>query len=186
MTVSLPPVPVRLHADQTRLTQILINLLNNAAKYTEPGGRISLTVAVEGQHATFRVRDSGIGIARDILPYIFEMFAQADDSRNLSQGGLGIGLFLVRRLGYRWHGGTVERHPAKARMRERIFREIAAIRAARIAPTSAQVFFPQSFLKSFLSMWYSAILSDMLRRDKPLISAQRPTCPWVFLRALRR
>jgi signal transduction histidine kinase len=107
LTVALSQSPIRVLADPTRLTQILINLLNNAAKYTEPGGRIDLTATVENRHIVFRVRDTGIGIDHDMLPRIFEMFAQVDQSRDRSQGGLGIGLSLVRGL-IALHGGTVE------------------------------------------------------------------------------
>ena len=107
ITVSLPPDPIRLNVDPTRLAQILINLLNNAAKYSEEGGRIELKVSDEDEHFVFRVRDTGIGIAANRLPHIFEMFGQADQSRDGSPGGLGIGLYLVRGLAA-LHGGTVE------------------------------------------------------------------------------
>ena len=83
------------------------NLLNNAAKYTEPGGRIWLTVERQRGEAVVRVRDTGVGIAAEMLPRIFEMFSQVDRSLERSQGGLGIGLALVRRL-VEMHGGTVE------------------------------------------------------------------------------
>src|SRR5262249_44702167 len=82
------------------------NLLNNAAKYTEPGGRIELEAGREGDEAVVRVRDTGIGIEPDLLPRVFDMFTQADRALDRSQGGLGIGLTLVRRLVGR-RGGTV-------------------------------------------------------------------------------
>ena len=107
LTVVLPPEPLWLTADPVRLAQVLANLLNNAAKYTEEGGRIDLTVAREGGEAVFRVRDTGIGIAAEMLPRVFDLFTQVDRSLDRSQGGLGIGLTLVRRL-VEMHGGTVQ------------------------------------------------------------------------------
>jgi signal transduction histidine kinase len=104
--VSLPEQAVRVRGDLTRLTQILSNLLNNAAKYTEEGGRIGLTVESSGGEAVLRVRDTGVGIAADMLPHIFEMFTQVQGSVSRSEGGLGIGLTLVRGL-VEMHGGTV-------------------------------------------------------------------------------
>jgi signal transduction histidine kinase/DNA-binding response OmpR family regulator len=106
LSVSVPDGPLRLTADEDRLEQILSNLLNNAAKYTEPGGRIALEVAREGDDAVVRVRDTGIGIAPELLPRVFDLFTQADRSLDRSQGGLGIGLTLVRRL-VEMHGGSV-------------------------------------------------------------------------------
>ena len=106
LTTSLPPDPVPLLADAARLEQILANLLNNAAKYTEPGGRIALEVARDGDDAVMRIRDSGIGIAPELLPRVFDLFTQEDRSLDRSQGGLGIGLTLVRRL-VELHGGSV-------------------------------------------------------------------------------
>ncbi len=90
----------------TRLTQVVANLLNNAAKYTPAGGRITLTTRRDGEQAVIAVADTGIGIPVDRLPDVFEMFAQVDRSSSRSQGGLGIGLALVKRL-VEMHGGTV-------------------------------------------------------------------------------
>jgi PAS domain S-box-containing protein len=106
LTVTLPPEPVLLEADPTRLTQILLNLLTNAAKYTEQGGRIWLTAERQGEEVVIRVKDTGIGITREMLPRVFEMFLQVDRSLERSQGGLGIGLNLVQRL-VKLHGGSV-------------------------------------------------------------------------------
>jgi PAS domain S-box-containing protein len=112
-SVSMPDEPVWLDADATRLRQVLANLLNNAAKYTEPGGRITLiaTTAKAGSGelgiVTIRVRDTGVGISSELLPRVFEPFIQADNSLARTQGGLGIGLTLVRRL-CEMHGGGVE------------------------------------------------------------------------------
>ncbi len=107
LTVSLPPEPVRVEADPTRLEQILTNLLNNAAKYTDPGGRVLLAVGREGAEAVLRVRDTGIGIAPDMLPRVFDLFVQAERRLDRAQGGVGIGLSLVRQL-VGLHGGTIE------------------------------------------------------------------------------
>jgi len=105
LDVRLPPEPVVLHADLVRLAQVIANLLNNAAKYTDPGGRIALAVRCEGGEAVISVRDNGIGIAAEMLPRLFDMFTQADRAR--AQGGLGIGLALARRLA-ELHGGRIE------------------------------------------------------------------------------
>ncbi len=94
-------------ADQTRLAQVFWNLLNNAAKYTERGGRIDLRAEQQGSDVVVSIRDTGIGIPVDNLPTLFEMFSQVDGSLSRSQGGLGIGLFLVKRL-VEVHGGRVD------------------------------------------------------------------------------
>jgi PAS domain S-box-containing protein len=113
LTVVLPDDPVWLDADPTRLAQVLANLLNNAAKYTDDGGRITVTAERKGSESAgsgevlIRVRDTGTGIDPDLLPQIFEPFIQADSSLARTQGGLGIGLTLVRRL-IEMHGGRVE------------------------------------------------------------------------------
>jgi PAS domain S-box-containing protein len=106
LTVELPPVPVRLEADEARLVQVLTNLLNNAAKYTDPGGHIELRAEREGDQAVLRVRDNGVGIPPEMLPRVFDLFTQVEQSRARSDGGLGIGLALVQRL-VELHGGTV-------------------------------------------------------------------------------
>jgi CheY-like chemotaxis protein len=109
LTVSLPPEPVHVEADPTRLQQVAGNLLTNAAKYTDPGGTILLTARQEGTELVLRVRDTGIGIAADTLPTIFDLFVQAERRLDRSHGGLGIGLTLVRKL-VEMHGGTVTAH----------------------------------------------------------------------------
>ena len=138
LEVELPLHAVRMTADKARLTQVLTNLLNNAAKYTDPGGRIWLTASVVAEsgsgnselvvndqqigsalHAALRVppseflelrvRDTGVGIAPEVLPSVFDLFTQASRSLDRSQGGLGVGLTLVRRL-VEMHGGTVSAH----------------------------------------------------------------------------
>ncbi len=107
LMVSLPPEPIPLHADATRLAQVLANLLNNAAKYTEPGGSVWLTAERRGAEVMVSIRDTGIGIPAVMLPRIFEMFTQVDPSLERTHGGLGIGLTLVRRL-VEMHGGTIQ------------------------------------------------------------------------------
>jgi len=106
LTVSLPPAPIWLHADAARLEQVVANLLANAAKYTEEGGHIWLTVLQEGDECVLRVRDTGVGISPALLPCIFDLFTQAERSLDRSQGGLGIGLALVQQL-TKLHGGKV-------------------------------------------------------------------------------
>ncbi len=107
LTIVLPPEPLHIRGDPIRLAQALSNLLNNAAKYTEEGGRIDLSVEREDDTVILRVRDNGIGIPADMLSSIFEMFKQVDRSLDRAQGGLGIGLTLVHKL-VELHGGRVE------------------------------------------------------------------------------
>ncbi len=106
LLIELPPRPIHLEADPTRLEQILVNLLNNAAKYTPRGGSISLSAGREGDEAVIRIRDNGIGIPPELLPQMFDLFTQAEGGLDRSQGGLGIGLTLVRSLA-EMHGGRV-------------------------------------------------------------------------------
>jgi CheY-like chemotaxis protein len=107
LTVTLPAGPVVLEADPIRLAQAITNLLNNAAKYSEPGGRIALSAVREGDEVVLGVRDTGVGIAPEMLPRIFELFTQEGRSADLSQGGLGVGLALVKSL-VEMHGGVVQ------------------------------------------------------------------------------
>ena len=106
LTVSLPPDPIWLYADASRLEQVVTNLLTNAAKYTNEGGHIWLSAQQEGDKAVLRVRDTGLGIAPAFLPHVFDLFTQAQRSSDRSQGGLGIGLTLAKRL-VEMHGGTI-------------------------------------------------------------------------------
>ena len=107
LTVSMPDRAIHVLADPARLEQILANLLNNAAKYTDPGGRIRLDVECNQETVAVHVRDTGVGIAPHLLPRVFELFLQGDRSLDRAQGGLGIGLTLVRSL-VELHGGQVE------------------------------------------------------------------------------
>jgi len=111
LTVSLSPQPIWLYADAARLKQVVVNLLHNAAKYTDEGGHIWLTVQQEDDACVLRVRDTGIGITPELLPRIFDLFTQAERSLARSQGGLGIGLCLVHRL-VEMHRGTVMAYSA--------------------------------------------------------------------------
>jgi CheY-like chemotaxis protein len=111
LTVVEPSTPIFVDADTTRLAQVFSNLLNNAAKYTEPGGRITLSFSLQGGVAVVTVRDTGVGIPESMLPQVFEMFTQVDRSLERSQGGLGIGLTLVKRL-VEMHDGAVEARSA--------------------------------------------------------------------------
>lgn len=106
LTIELPAEPVMVVGDQARLAQVFSNLINNSAKYTEPGGKIQVAVQPRGGEVIVSVRDNGIGICCDSLAHVFDMFSQVDGSLNRAQGGLGIGLTLVRRL-VELHGGTV-------------------------------------------------------------------------------
>ena len=105
--VSVPESPIELYADPVRLDQIISNLLNNAAKYTERGGVIRLIAKTRGQELAIKIRDTGIGIDPKLLPHLFDLFRQAESSLDRSEGGLGIGLTLVRSL-VKMHGGRVE------------------------------------------------------------------------------
>jgi signal transduction histidine kinase len=107
LTVSLPPQSLVLHADAVRLNEVFTNLLSNAAKYTDEKGQIYLTAYQEGNDAVVSVRDNGIGISPEMLPHVFEMFAQQNHASPRAQSGLGIGLTLVRSL-VQMHGGRVE------------------------------------------------------------------------------
>ena len=106
-TASLPAEPVWVEADPARLVQVLANLLNNAAKYTGNGGRIGLTAARNGGEVVVRIKDNGMGIAAELLPKVFDLFTQSERTLDRSQGGLGVGLTLARRL-VEMHGGTIE------------------------------------------------------------------------------
>jgi signal transduction histidine kinase/ActR/RegA family two-component response regulator len=107
LSIALPSRPLIVDADPNRMSQVLVNLLNNAAKYSADGGQIRLAVARDGNRVAFRVRDSGVGIPPEMLGRVFDLFAQVDQSLDRSQGGLGLGLTLVRSL-VELHGGSVE------------------------------------------------------------------------------
>ncbi|HEX6901597.1 MAG TPA: ATP-binding protein [Thermoanaerobaculia bacterium] len=132
--VQLPPEPIRLEADPARLEQILSNLLDNAARYTMPGGRIWVSASQEEDEAVIRVRDTGIGVPPDVLERVFEPFMQSDDSLARTEGGLGVGLTLVRSL-VEMHGGRVEAHsPGLGQGSEFVIRLPARVPADQAAP----------------------------------------------------
>lgn len=106
----LPPLPIRIDVDVLRLSQVLVNVLTNAAKYTPAGGRIGISARIEETQAVLRIEDNGIGIAPDAIDHVFEMFTQAGSAPQ-NEGGLGIGLALARGL-VELHGGTIDAHSA--------------------------------------------------------------------------
>jgi signal transduction histidine kinase/CheY-like chemotaxis protein len=106
VTIALPPQPVTLDADPTRLTQVVFNLLHNAAKYTPPGGQIILTAERDGSALVLHVRDTGVGMSAALLAHVFDLFTQGERTPDRAPGGLGLGLTLVKRL-VELHGGTV-------------------------------------------------------------------------------
>ena len=107
LTIDLPDEPIYLNADRARLAQLFGNLLNNSCKYTRPEGTVSLSARRDGDEVVVSVKDNGAGIPQDKLDSIFDMFMQVDRTSDRSQGGLGIGLTLVKRLA-EMHGGSVE------------------------------------------------------------------------------
>ncbi len=109
LSVTLPDTPLLLNVDPTRMTQVVANLLHNAAKYTPPGGRIDMTARSEGGELVLRVSDNGVGLRPDMLQRVFELFVQVEQGSDRAQGGLGLGLTLVRSL-VEMHGGRVTAH----------------------------------------------------------------------------
>jgi signal transduction histidine kinase len=105
--VLFPPTPMLVEADASRLEQVFVNLINNAAKYTPRGGHIWIEGAIEDQEAVVHVMDNGVGIPHEMLPRIFDLFTQVEAARSRSEGGLGIGLSLVKNL-VTMHGGSVQ------------------------------------------------------------------------------
>jgi signal transduction histidine kinase len=132
LSVFLPPEPLTLEGDLQRLAQVLGNLLNNAGKYTERAGLIWLTGELDGDRVVVRVRDNGIGIPAEQLPHIFDLFVQVDRSLERSQGGLGIGLTVARKL-VEMHGGTITAHSAGPGMGSEFVVRLPAL-MARPAP----------------------------------------------------
>lgn len=129
LKLTLPPQQIWVYADAARLAQVVVNLLTNAAKYMDDAGYIFLSLQQEGDEAVLRVRDSGIGIAPELLPRIFDLFTQAERSLDRSQGGLGIGLCLVQRL-VEMHRGRVEAHSSLGHGSEFIVRLPVVLNAA--------------------------------------------------------
>jgi two-component system, sensor histidine kinase len=131
-----PMQPVMVEADPTRMQQVISNLLHNAAKYTNPGGKISLAVKRVGEQAVIQVCDNGVGIAPEVLPHIFELFTQDDRSLDRSAGGLGIGLTVVKSL-VQFHGGTVEARSDGVDCGAEVLVRLPALAAMTTAPLAA-------------------------------------------------
>ncbi|WAS96560.1 ATP-binding protein [Nannocystis punicea] len=134
LTVTLPPQPLHVHGDPVRLIQVVFNLLGNAAKYTEPGGRIWLAVEREGRGALLRVTDDGMGMPPELVPRVFDLFAQGDRTLDRAQGGLGLGLTLVHRLVEMHHGSVQAASPGLGQGSEFVVRLPALDAAAAVAP----------------------------------------------------
>jgi CheY-like chemotaxis protein/two-component sensor histidine kinase len=106
LRIALPPDPLWVRVDEARMEQVLVNLFTNAAKYTDPGGQITLTVEPVAGEAVIRVHDTGVGIAAELLPRVFDLFTQSERSLDRAEGGLGVGLTVVKRV-VEVHGGHV-------------------------------------------------------------------------------
>jgi PAS domain S-box-containing protein len=133
LSVSMGQSPIWVDGDASRLEQVMVNLLANAAKYTDEGGHIDLTVELENDACVLRLRDTGVGIAPELLPHIFELFTQAERSLDRSRGGLGIGLALVQRI-VGLHGGSVDVHSVLEEGTEFVVRLPAAISSVIPSP----------------------------------------------------
>ena len=141
LVLQMPPQPLMVHADLTRLTQVIANLVNNAAKYTDPGGSVTVQLAREGGEAVLSVRDTGVGIDPAQLAHVFDMFAQLEPSIERSHGGLGIGLSLAQGL-VELHGGRIEaRSEGRGRGSEFVVR-LPALPVQDAAPPSAEAAAP--------------------------------------------
>jgi PAS domain S-box-containing protein len=132
-TVDAPPQPVFISGDRVRLAQVFANLINNSAKYSEPGQPVSITVRREGETAVVSVKDAGMGIHPDVLPRVFDMFRQADRTGSRSRGGLGIGLALVKRI-VAMHGGAVTAHSDGLGLGSQFVVRLPAAEATRAMP----------------------------------------------------
>jgi len=139
LSVEMADEKLEVDGDLTRLTQVLGNLLNNAAKYTDPGGTIHVSVRREGTDVEIRVRDNGIGIPQELLPRLFQLFTQVDAAAHRAQGGLGIGLALVRQL-VQMHGGSVTAYSdGPGHGSEFLIRLPLRVRQTRVTMTSSSL-----------------------------------------------
>ena len=138
LSIVLPAAPVHLHGDLVRLAQVLTNLMTNAAKYTEPGGRIGLAAEVVAEAGTrtvvMKITDDGTGIPAEKLPHLFDLFFQIDSSFTREGGGLGVGLALVRRL-VEMHGGRVSAHSAGSGQGSEFIVRLPVLSEAEAQPT---------------------------------------------------
>ena len=151
LTVDMPPQPLPLDADPLRVAQVVGNVLNNAAKYTPRGGRITVSVRREGDNAAIAISDTGIGIPAGAHASVFEMFAQVGDAIGRSQGGLGIGLSLSRRL-IELHGGTISVDSSSSAGTTFLIRLPLAADAAAPAPAAPQPAAPAPVIDTPLSV----------------------------------
>jgi len=145
LAVVIPPEPITLDADPVRLAQVLANLLNNAAKYTDTGGQIWLTVRRDADSVAISVRDTGSGIPRDMLARVFELFTQVDRRSNRAQGGLGIGLTLVKSL-IELHGGSIRAYSEGLGRGSEFVARLPIRRGVRPAHAAAEVPAPSPVL----------------------------------------
>jgi PAS domain S-box-containing protein len=135
LTMELPDGPIPVSADAVRIGQVLSNLLNNAAKYTPPGGRVSVRARREEDQAVIRVRDNGDGISPEVLPHIFDLFVQEGRTRERASNGLGLGLTLVRYLIER-HGGSVQAHSSGPGQGSEFVIRLPSMRASAALPSA--------------------------------------------------
>jgi signal transduction histidine kinase/CheY-like chemotaxis protein len=167
LTTTLPEDPLYVEVDPTRLTQVIVNLLTNAAKYTEPGGRIDVALRREDSQVVLSVKDTGKGIPPEQLAIIFDPFMQLDTSLERAQGGLGLGLTLVRRL-VELHGGTITAHSAGLHHGSEFvvrlpFHERSAPERQDAAPMPRTTFIPLSILLIEDNQDGREMLRDLLR-----------------------
>jgi PAS domain S-box-containing protein len=141
------PADVRVDADPARIAQVIVNLITNAAKYTEPGGWMELEMRRDGTDAVIAVRDSGIGIAPDMLPRVFDLFAQAERGLDRAQGGLGIGLTVVKRV-VELHGGCVEARSDGVGHGAEFVVRLPALPAEPAETVAAQLSYPREVVRS--------------------------------------
>ncbi len=135
LEVDVPKTGLRLHADSARIAQVIANLLTNAARYTKPGGTITLTAAQEGDAIVITVADTGIGLSTELLPRVFDLFVQGHRAADRTEGGLGLGLALVQSL-VKMHGGSVSAASAGLEKGSRFTVRLPALDAAEGAPVS--------------------------------------------------
>jgi PAS domain S-box-containing protein len=158
LMVQMSPEPMRLLVDPTRLEQVLSNLLCNSVKYTDPGGQIWLTAERSGAQVAVRVRDTGIGIEPDVLPRVFEMFVQGERRMDRAQGGLGIGLSLVKSL-VELHGGAISAH-SEGRGKGSTFEVRLPCSSPAVAGLHASTLDPQSEPDGGLPRWRILVVDD--------------------------
>jgi PAS domain S-box-containing protein len=163
LSVTLPDEPLRLDADEVRVVQVLVNLLNNAGKYSEHGGEVHLSVAREGAEAVIRVRDNGTGIEPEMLPRVFDLFAQADRQRHRARGGLGVGLTLVHRL-VELHGGRVTAHSEGVGKGSEFVVRLPGLPPSRAAAPAAPAAGPAAAARHILIVEDNADAREMLAK----------------------